>query len=99
MEGALVLDVVEGTPAEAAGLRAGDIIVGVDQTPIDANHPLPDVMGMYEPGDRVTIRAWREGAESRLRIRLGEHPEAPGQAYLGVVFEMVQSLDWQLPQD
>ena len=99
IEGALVLEIIEGTPAEGAGLRAGDIIVAVDQTPIDANHPLPDIIERYEPGDRVTIRTWRDGAESTARLKLGRHPEVPGQAYLGVYFEMVQSLDWQLPQE
>jgi S1-C subfamily serine protease len=99
MEGALVVDVIAGTPAEEAGLLAGDIVVAVDQIPIDANHPLPDVIETYEAGDRITVRIWRSGAELSVQAKLGENPDAPGQAYLGVYFEMVESLDWQLPQD
>ncbi len=90
-EGALIQDVVSGTAAEQAGLQAGDIIVAVDGTPIDANHPLPDVMSQYQPGDRVTIQYTRGGQTQSALVRLGENPENPGQAYLGVYFAMLNS--------
>ena len=86
--GAVILQVLPGMPAEEAGLRAGDIITAVDQVPVDRNHPLPDVISQYEPGDRVTVTFWREGRQDSLVVRLTENPDAPDRAYLGVRYQM-----------
>ncbi len=97
IEGAFVQEVIAGTPAEQAGLEPGDVILAIDRTPIDRYHPLPDVIRQYEPGDLVTVRFWRANQENSIRIRLAEHPEDPGQAYLGVYFEMIARPDPSLP--
>lgn len=82
--GALVVQVSPGTPAEAGGLLVGDIITAIDRTPINADHPLPDVIAQYKPGDRVTVHFWRAGQEDEAQVTLAEHPDSPGRAYLGV---------------
>jgi len=87
MSGVLVVDVIPDSPADQAGLRAGDLITAVDETPIDTFHPLPEVIGRYEPGDRITVHIWRTGQEEAVGVVLAEHPEKPEQAYLGVYFE------------
>lgn len=97
IEGAFIRQVVEGTPADQAGLEPGDIIVGIDRTPIDGNHPLPEVITQYEPGDRITVRFWRADDEHTTRVRLAENPDVPGQAYLGVYFEMITIPELDLP--
>lgn len=89
MQGALVVEVIPDTAADWAGLKAGDVIVGIDRTPINQRNQLPDVIRQFEPGDRVTIRVWREGEEETLRLELGEHPEESGRAYLGIYFETI----------
>ena len=89
VQGALIVEVIADSPAEQAGLEPGDVIVGVDQMPVDANHPLPDVIGRYKPRDRVTVHVWREGRDGAFALRLGQHPEDPDRAYLGVYFEML----------
>jgi membrane-associated protease RseP (regulator of RpoE activity) len=86
--GALVVEVVSGTPAEQAGLQSGDVIVAIDNTPVNAIHPLPDVIGQYQPGDRVTVHLSRGGQQQSVTVRLGNNPSNPGQAYLGIYFEM-----------
>jgi predicted metalloprotease with PDZ domain len=82
--GALVVQVFPDTPAEAAGLLPGDIITGIDGVPINADHPLPDVIAQYKPGDRVTVHFWRAGQEDQAQVTLAEHPDYAGRAYLGV---------------
>jgi S1-C subfamily serine protease len=98
-EGALVTNVVAGSPAEQAGLQAGDVIVAIDRTPVDQNHPLPDVIAQYQPGDRATVHFWRAGQEQSVQVKLAQNPENPGQAYLGIYFRMISGSGSGLPGD
>ncbi len=86
--GALVREVIAGTPAAAAGLRVGDVITAVNDVPIDANHRLADVLSQYQPGDRVTLEIQRgvRGRTASVSITLGENPENPARAYLGIYY-------------
>ncbi len=97
IEGAIVVDVMEGTPAEEAGLRPGDVIVAVEDVPIDRNHLLPAVLAQYEPGDRVTIEFRRGGRQRAVPVTLGENPDDPELPYLGVRFRMNLEPDYNLP--
>lgn len=82
--GAMIQEVVTGSPAAEAGLKAGDIITKVDDTPIDADHRLADVVTQYKPGDKVTLTVWRTGSTRTITVTVGVHPEDATRAYLGV---------------
>jgi membrane-associated protease RseP (regulator of RpoE activity) len=88
MRGALITQIVPGTPAEQSALRVGDIITAVDLTPVDPNHQLSDIMAQYVPGDRVTLTVWRSGQSEAILVTLDEHPDAPGEPYLGIYYRM-----------
>jgi serine protease Do len=88
VRGALITEVLPGTPAEEAGLRAGDIVTAVDRTPVDRNHELSDILAEYAPGDRVTLTFWRAGQSQTVRVILGEHPDIVGAPYLGIRYRM-----------
>lgn len=98
-QGALVVEVLPDTPAESAGLRVGDLIVAIDRTPIDSDHPLPEIVSQYEPGDLVTVQFLRAGERTRVRVKLDEHPDNPGQAYLGIRFETMGAPGNWVPED
>ena len=53
--GAPVLRVVAGTPAERAGLSAGDVIVSVNRRSVDSPTTLTEVLDRYHPGDRLHV--------------------------------------------
>jgi hypothetical protein len=97
--GAIVQEVVPDTAADRAGLRPGDLIIAIDQTPINRDHPLPDIIAQYEPNDRVTIHIWRMGQRESVRVILGEHPDDPDQAYLGVYFREMPAPQFERPLD
>lgn len=97
--GALLLEIVPGSPADEAGLQADDIIVAIDGIPINRNHPLPDILAQYKPGDRVTVHFWRADQMDSVRVTLGKHPEAVGQPYLGVFFRATVGPQFERPQD
>lgn len=86
--GAMIVEVIPGMPADEAGLRVGDVIVAIDQMPVDQNHSLADAIAQYEPGDRITVSFWRGDRQQSVVVRLTENPDAPGQAYLGIRFLM-----------
>lgn len=84
--GALLTAVTPGSPADKAGLRAGDVIVAVDDERITLATDLADVIRRYKPGDEVRITYRRDGKEHSVRVALGQHPDDPNRPYLGVMY-------------
>jgi serine protease Do len=66
--------IVPGTPAAAAGLRDGDIIVKVNDTAIDGDHPLDATLSQFAPDDTVSVEVLRDGASVSLSVTLGTRP-------------------------
>jgi hypothetical protein len=61
-----------GGAAALAGLQAGDIINSVDNTAIDADHDLRDILEKYSAGDQINLIFRRNGAENSVSIKLQE---------------------------
>jgi S1-C subfamily serine protease len=70
--GIIVTQVVSGSPADQAGIRANDIITKVNDQALDAEHPLPSVMVKFRPGDRVKLTLIRDGNEQTVDVTLGQ---------------------------
>lgn len=70
--GIAVQDVLAGSPASAAGIRAGDIIVEVDGKPVSRAGDLQALMVTSAIGAAVEVRALRDGSTITLQIRLSE---------------------------
>lgn len=68
--GILVIDIVEESPAEEAGLREGDIITAVEKEPIQNTSDLFSLIRSHKPGDRVAITYYREGDEKTTEATL-----------------------------
>lgn len=60
-----------GSAAAEAGLRAGDVIIQIEQTPIAAFEDLQKAISMYLPGDEVTMRYDRAGEIGEVHVTLG----------------------------
>ncbi len=71
--GAEVTRVMEGTAAEHAGLREGDVIVAVDGDAIDGPGALTRRILGAQPGDKVELTVRRDGREKNLSAELGQH--------------------------
>lgn len=72
--GALVIDVVPGGPAEAAGIRPQDIIVGFDGEPIESMDELIVVIRERRVGQHVPVELVRDGQRMTLEVTLGNKP-------------------------
>ena len=70
-QGALVAQVGDDSPAEAAGIEPGDIIVNVDGSDIEVSADLPHVVGLIAPDTKVNMVVIRDGEPTRLRVRIG----------------------------
>lgn len=70
--GADVVEVIEDSPAERAGLQEGDLIRAVNGQPLTNNWALPDVMAAHEPGDVITLTVERGEETLTLEVELGE---------------------------
>ncbi len=66
--GVEVVQVVEGTPAAAAGLRPEDLIVELDGTPVADVNDIQRLMVVERIGTRVPVRIVREGRELELEL-------------------------------
>ncbi len=71
-EGALITEVVEDSPAQAAGLLVDDIITAVNGDRVDAERTLRDRLLAYEPGDTITLSVQRGGELLELDATLDE---------------------------
>ena len=70
-EGALVASVGKGSPAEKAGIKAGDIILEFDGKKINTMKKLPNVVASTEVGKSVELKIWRNKKLISKRLTLG----------------------------
>ena len=72
--GARVAQVRRGTPAERAGIRAGDVIVAVNGERVRSTDALRSAIDAKRPGDSVTLTIRRNGNERTVKATLAERP-------------------------
>ena len=70
-EGALVASVSENSPADKAGIKAGDIILEFDGKKVDTMRKLPKLVAQTEVGKRVKIVIWRNKKTITKKVLLG----------------------------
>lgn len=75
VEGALITEIIEDSPASDAGLAVGDVITAVDGDIVDQERTLSDRLFAYETEDRVILTIQRDGEELEVGATLAaEHP-------------------------
>ncbi len=72
--GALVSQVIEDSPAEKAGIRAGDVILAFNGTPIMSSSDLPPLVGRVPVGDRAEVKLLRDNRAKTLKVVIEELP-------------------------
>jgi serine protease Do len=73
-KGALVAETQSGSPAAAAGIRSGDVIVGVNGDHIDSPRELARRIAALGPDRKVDLTYLRDGSERTANVRLGTLP-------------------------
>ena len=72
--GTLVVNVSSGGPAASAGLKAGDVIVQLENSPVRGLNDLSAVLLQHKPGDTVAVKIYRGNQQLTLNVTLGELP-------------------------
>lgn len=76
--GALIIEgdsgsgTIPGSPAQAAGLRVGDILLEIEGEKISSTQTLADILRKYNPGEKVSLKILRGGQERVIEVILGE---------------------------
>jgi C-terminal processing protease CtpA/Prc len=71
-EGVLVLEVVEDSPAEEAGVKSGDVVIMIGEEKVSDSEDLVENVYEYEVGDEVALVLVRKGKEKKMQIILEE---------------------------
>ena len=73
--GAVVAQVLPGTPAEAAGIQRGDVIVEMNGEPVVGASDLRNKVGLLRVGDAVRLTVVRDGETIKIDLAVGESGE------------------------
>jgi serine protease Do len=74
-KGALVAEAQSGSPASEAGIKSGDVILGIDGERIDGPRELAKRVAALGPGKKADLIYWHDGAEKTVTVKLGSLPE------------------------
>jgi S1-C subfamily serine protease len=73
-DGQEITDIVSDGPSANSGLEVGDVITALDNTAVDAQNSLIDLLFEHEAGDTVSVTVDRDGATQTFDVTLGERP-------------------------
>jgi serine protease DegS/serine protease DegQ len=76
--GALIAGVLRGSPAERAGIRPGDVLIGVDTKAVRNPKGMLELVAGLAPGQTVAFRVRRTSGEHDLTVEIGRRPTLAG---------------------
>jgi len=81
IRGALVNEVVKGSPADKAGIEPGDIVLKFENRAVDKSSDLPRIVTQIKPGTKSPIQIWRKGQTKDMFVVVEEmkDDEAPAK--------------------
>ncbi|HXW72257.1 MAG TPA: Do family serine endopeptidase [Methylocella sp.] len=74
-KGALVAEAQPDAPASSAGIKSGDVILGIDGERIDGPRDLAKKVAALGPGKKADLIYWHEGSEKTTTVKLGSLPD------------------------
>ncbi|MCK6622182.1 MAG: DegQ family serine endoprotease [Calditrichaceae bacterium] len=78
-EGVFIREVVKDSPAEAAGLQAGDIVLEVSGKKVRNATELSTLIGSTDPRTAINLKVLRDGKQREINVKLAEFPEEEPQ--------------------
>jgi S1-C subfamily serine protease len=70
-----VLEVLEGSPAQKAGLIAGDVVEALETQPVSSASQFSNAVRARAAEDEITLKVLRDNAARELRVKLASRPK------------------------
>jgi C-terminal processing protease CtpA/Prc len=83
-KGALISEVVKGSPAEKSGLRAGDVVTKIGDDAIEDEDDVRSAIHDRKPGDGTEFTIKRDGQEMKITVTLGEQADAGFKRFIRI---------------
>ncbi|MGH2366800.1 MAG: YlbL family protein [Chloroflexota bacterium] len=96
-QGAQIQEIAETSKAKGI-LQPGDVIVGADGEPIATANDLVALIPAHRPGETIRLEVKRAGDTLTVEVPLGESPEEPGRARVGIVV-LTHLFEYELPRE
>lgn len=90
--GALVTDVVKGSPADRAGLKQEDVIIAYNGREVESLSALRNAIALMDPNTRVVLKVVREGSIIEIPVTVSQAPQDDGMSALLRVGIRVQNI-------
>ena len=87
--GVFIVEVMEGTPAQTAGLRTGDLVVAFEERPVTETRMLQRLVAASAPGRDVRLTVLRAEGRRRLDVRLAAMPRSVFGERIGAEFGFI----------
>ncbi len=75
VRGALIAEVIPGSPAEKAGLKPGDVVLAVDRKGIESYNQLSRTIALYPPGSNLQLQVLRDGKELGIEVEVAQRED------------------------
>jgi serine protease DegQ len=75
VNGALITEVVNGSPADKAGLKPGDVLIGVENKAVTDYAGTLNLISALKPGATATLKVMRDKSELELKVNVGKRPK------------------------
>lgn len=73
-KGVLIPEVIEGSPAEQAGIKHNDVVLELNGEPVESRDTFRNKIAMLKPGSRINLVVWRDRKRKALTVKLGKRP-------------------------
>jgi len=77
--GALISEVLRGSPADKAGIKPGDILVAINGKPVNDSASMLAMIAALPPGQQATLKMVRNQSEAEIKITIGKRPKQSRQ--------------------
>ncbi|MFM9835183.1 MAG: Do family serine endopeptidase [Methylophilaceae bacterium] len=74
-EGALIAGVLNNSPADVAGLKAGDILLSIDNKPVLDSASMLNLIAVLKPHQKAILKIMRDGKENNISVLIGKRPK------------------------
>jgi serine protease Do len=73
--GAIVAEVIDGSPAQKAGFKQGDVVLKMNGTVVKDNRDLTRRVGALQAGETATFVVWRDNRETTISVAIAKRPD------------------------